>query len=131
MSKVMEKKRIRPSKAKPAPKTASALSGELITADEAKAIASQRALSNPKFSDRIGKGRKPGSKNKTTKLVKEFMHQCFEDIGGREAFAKWARTDRTEFYKMWSKMLGVEARSVVNINAQQMAFVQHPGDKDL
>lgn len=120
-----------PSKRSPKYKTASALTGEVITKAEAKAITVRKALDNPKFAAMVGKGRPKGSKNKTTKKVQELLQKCFNDIGGEAEFAKWAKSNRDLFYKMWSKMLATEARNVVQINAQQMAFVSHPMDKAL
>jgi hypothetical protein len=91
-------------------------SGELMTAAEVRVAKAERlrqlALSNPKFLATIGKGRGKGKQNKTTREVKQFLQQCFEDIGGRAAFASWARLNPTDFYRLWGKMLGVEARAV-------------------
>lgn len=112
-------------------KTASALTGEVITKEETKAIAVKKALANPKFAAMVGKGRPKGSKNKTTKKVQELLQNCFNEIGGEKAFAAWARLNRDLFYKIWARMLATEARQVVKIHANQMAFVAHPSDKAL
>ena len=55
-----------------------------------------------------GKGRKKGVPNKITKEVKEVIAQVFEDIGGIAAFGTWARAEKTEFYKMYAKLLPIQ-----------------------
>jgi len=92
-----------------------------------KLAASSRAmaLANPAFAANIGKGRAPGSVNKTTQRVKEVIERCFENIGGEKAFATWARTHPDEFYKMYARLLPVEAKAgikravLININSKE------------
>lgn len=55
-----------------------------------------------------GKGRKKGVPNKMTREVKEVIAKVFEDIGGIESFAAWARWEPTEFYKMYAKLLPIQ-----------------------
>ena len=52
-----------------------------------------------------GRGRPKGSPNKTTASIKQAMMLAFEGIGGVPALIKWAKTERTEFYKLWIKLL--------------------------
>lgn len=56
-----------------------------------------------------GKGRPKGSLNKTTKAFKEAVLKVYQDIGGDEHFAKWARDNPTEFYKICARMIPQEA----------------------
>lgn len=53
-------------------------------------------------------GRRKGSLNKTTVTVKQALNEAFKRIGDVRAFAAWARKNKTEFYKLWSKMLPQE-----------------------
>jgi len=61
----------------------------------------------PELVANAGKGRAKGSKNKISKNVKEAYEQCYEAIGGDEAFAAWARQskNKTAFYQLHSKLL--------------------------
>ena len=40
--------------------------------------------------NKIGKGRPRGAVNVTTRISNELTEECFERIGGIEAFAHWA-----------------------------------------
>lgn len=53
-------------------------------------------------------GRKKGSLNKTTASVKEALSLAFANLGDVEALVNWARRNRTEFYKLWGRMLPQE-----------------------
>lgn len=61
-----------------------------------------------------GSGRKKGSVNKTTRAVKDIMQEAFEDRGGMPAMLAWAKTNETEFYKMWIKMLPMTVANAEN-----------------
>lgn len=52
-----------------------------------------------------GKGRKKGVPNKTTASVKEALSMAFHGIGGVNELIEWGKANKTEFYKLWSKML--------------------------
>jgi len=52
-----------------------------------------------------------GSQQAMTIEVKEVIARCFYDIGGREKFAEWARNNRTDFYKLYSKLLPIQLQS--------------------
>lgn len=52
-----------------------------------------------------GPGRPKGIPNKTTTLVKEAMELAFEGLGSVPELVAWARDNRTEFYKLWIRML--------------------------
>lgn len=54
-------------------------------------------------------GRKKGTPNKTTAIIKEAVSKCFTAIGGHAAFAKWAREHPTEYYtKVMPRLIPVE-----------------------
>lgn len=58
-----------------------------------------------------GKGRPKGVPNKTTVAVKEALHAVFQDIGGVERMATWAREEPGEFYKLYAKMIPAEVKT--------------------
>lgn len=60
------------------------------------------------FKAQMGRGRVKGVRNKLTREVKEVISQVFEDIGGINAFGKWAQAEKTEFYKMYAKLLPIQ-----------------------
>lgn len=62
---------------------------------------------NKKGEARIG-GRAKGTPNKVTREVKDAIAQVFEDIGGIATFASWARYNKTEFYKLYGKLLPIQ-----------------------
>lgn len=74
-------------------------------------------------------GRKKGTLNKVTQNVKEIYELAFERLGGASAFVEWAnRTNenRTEFYKMFSKLLPRD----VNLLGDNVKIIYVSGTKD-
>ena len=63
-----------------------------------------------------GKGRKPGTVNKTTAAVKEALMTAFDDIGGVDALAVWAKENQDKFYPIWAKLLPQEIKGELEIN---------------
>jgi len=53
-------------------------------------------------------GRKPGSLNKVTSTVKDNVVAVFNEIGGTKEMAKWAKENRTEFYRLYAKLIPTE-----------------------
>ena len=49
-------------------------------------------------------GRQKGSLNKITSTVRANVIAVFDEIGGQEAMADWARDNRTEFYRLFGRM---------------------------
>ena len=66
-------------------------------------------------------GRQKGTPNKTTAKVKEAMELAFEGIGGVPALIKWADGNKTEFYKLFVKLLPVQ----VDANVSGSFAVKH------
>jgi len=58
-----------------------------------------------------GSGRQRGTQNRLTSAFKDAVKVVYEDIGGHAAFATWARENRTEFYKIASRLIPVEVKS--------------------
>ena len=63
-----------------------------------------------------GKGRKLGAVNKTTAAVKEALMTAFDDIGGIDALAVWAKENQDKFYPIWAKLLPQEIKGELEIN---------------
>lgn len=55
-----------------------------------------------------GKGRRKGSKNKLTTTAREAFVYAFQQVGGGEALACWAKANLTEFYKLYARLIPVE-----------------------
>ena len=55
-----------------------------------------------------GKGRKKGSANKLTKSAREAFALAFEEAGGAAGLTAWAQENRTEFYKLYARLIPVE-----------------------
>ena len=53
-------------------------------------------------------GRKKGAKNKIPAHAKENITAVFGSVGGTAEMAKWARENRTEFYKIYARLIPVE-----------------------
>lgn len=91
----------------------------MTTNDNDSRIVGQSAAGNR------GKGRVKGVPNKSTKAVKEALQEAFEGIGGVNALVEWAKTEQTEFYKLWAKLLPTEVKAQVkNIGDTPIGKVQ-------
>jgi hypothetical protein len=55
-----------------------------------------------------GKGRPKGSPNKLTKSARDAFALAFEQLGGARALGVWAEDNRTEFYKLYARLIPVE-----------------------
>lgn len=53
-------------------------------------------------------GRKPGSLNKLTKSAREAFQLAFDATGGYDELARWAAANKTEFYKLYARLIPVE-----------------------
>ena len=83
------------------------LTGQLVDAPPRR----EKALAVPEFAQRMGRGRPPGAKNKVAKEAKQLLDECFHKIGGLNEFAKWARANQGDFYRLWSRTLTVAAKT--------------------
>lgn len=52
-----------------------------------------------------GPGRPKGVPNRSTASVKAALEEAFEKMGGVASLVKWAKTEPTEFYKLYARML--------------------------
>lgn len=62
----------------------------------------------PKFAGRVA-----GTPNKLTRTVKEAFGEAFEKLGGADALVLWAKTNKTEFYKLASKLIPADINMAV------------------
>lgn len=65
-------------------------------------------------------GRVAGTPNKNTVAVKAALTEAFESLGSTGSLAAWAEDNKTEFYRLWSKILPQE----VNLGGQNGNPVQ-------
>ena len=56
-------------------------------------------------------GRKKGVPNKSTAAVKAALHEAFAEMGGVASLVAWGKKNRTEFYKLWAKMIPTEIKN--------------------
>lgn len=54
------------------------------------------------------KGKKKGVVHKRTKNAREAFDYAFQESGGGEALATWAKANRTEFYKLFARLIPVD-----------------------
>lgn len=55
-----------------------------------------------------GSGRKPGTPNSVTKSVKDAILKVYAMVGGDAGLAQWAMENRTEFYKLYARLLPIQ-----------------------
>lgn len=55
-------------------------------------------------------GRQPGTPNRLTGAFKEAVQIVYNGLGGHEAFLEWARENRTEYYRIASRLIPTEMR---------------------
>jgi hypothetical protein len=67
-------------------------------------------MSAPKGGPKNG-GRKKGTPNKSSASVKAAFLLAFDAAGGDTALAEWAKANRTEFYKLYAKLLPTEIKN--------------------
>jgi hypothetical protein len=53
-------------------------------------------------------GRQKGTPNKVTTAAKEAFAAAFDQIGGTNALAEWAHLNKTEFFKLYARLIPVE-----------------------
>jgi dihydroorotase len=60
-----------------------------------------------------GLGRPKGAKNKANRAIKNAFVEAFEKAGGVDGLVQWAIENRTDFYKLVSKLIPVEVEANV------------------
>lgn len=75
---------------------------------------------------RSGAGRPKGAQNKTTAIAKEALALAFDELGGREALVKWAKSDPDNlkaFYQtIWPKLLPLQVAGPGQSGEHKMIF---------
>lgn len=56
----------------------------------------------------VSPGRPKGVPNKLSRIAKDTIAQVFEDIGGVENMAGWAKENPTQFYQIYAKLLPLQ-----------------------
>lgn len=57
-----------------------------------------------------GPGRPKGMPNKLTRAAKEAFGLAFERLGGVKALTEWGRENRSEFYKLYARLIPVDTQ---------------------
>lgn len=53
-------------------------------------------------------GRQAGTPNRLTKSAREAFQFAFDQAGGYASLGRWAKKNRTEFYKLYARLIPVE-----------------------
>jgi UV DNA damage repair endonuclease len=78
-------------------------------------------LAKAKGSPKTG-GRQTGTQNKITTTVKDNVIATFERLGGVDGLVEWAEENRTEFYRLYSKLLPIETQVTGAITIVQKVY---------
>jgi len=62
-----------------------------------------------------GPGRPKGGHDKLSRLIKDNIIAVFDKIGGTGAMATWARKNRTEFYKLYARLVPTQVIATVDL----------------
>lgn len=54
------------------------------------------------------RGRPRGAPNHLTGVFRDAVQTVYQDIGGDEAFAKWAKENLTDFYRIAARLIPVQ-----------------------
>lgn len=70
---------------------------------------------------RFGAGRPRGAPNKLTRSAKEAFQLAFDALGGADTLAAWARDNQTDFYRLFARLIPVDAH-VSDPNGEPIHF---------
>ena len=76
---------------------------------------------NPQVRRKKTGGRRAGTPNRYTGAFREAVQIVYGEMGGHEAFTRWAKQNKTEFYRIASRLIPVE---VHNHDTQIQVLVQ-------
>jgi hypothetical protein len=66
-------------------------------------------------------GRPKGSTNKMTRAAKEAFWLAFEELGGVGGLTDWGKRNRTEFYKIFARLIPAE-QHIGNVDGTPLNF---------
>jgi hypothetical protein len=66
-------------------------------------------------------GRQPGSQNKFTVAARTALALAFEGIGGVPALTAWARKNRSDFYKLYARLIPTEVNGQITVTEKPPA----------
>lgn len=69
-------------------------------------------------------GRLKGTPNKVNGGVKAALTEAFERLGGVSGFVEWGKTEPSEFYKLWAKLIPTEVKIDPESNKLVVEIVQ-------
>jgi len=69
------------------------------------------------------RGRPKGAKNKLGRTARENVQAVFTRLGSTAGMAEWARENRTEFYRLYARLIPVEGDVTMNVNNSLVAIL--------
>lgn len=69
------------------------------------------------------RGRPPGAKNKIGSTARENVIAVFNRLEGTAGMAEWARENRTEFYRLYARLIPIEGTVNVDFNHSLVAVL--------
>ena len=79
---------------------------------------------------RPGAGRPKGRVNRLSRVALEAFELAFDAIGGADALAKWAKKNRTEFYKLYARRIPVTVQSSGELRIRVVYDDKNPNAAD-
>jgi hypothetical protein len=72
--------------------------------------------------------RPKGSRNKITDSARHVIFEVFDQIGGAQNMAVWAKENQTEFYRLWGKSIPQNIKAEVDgtITVEIVRFGANP-----
>jgi hypothetical protein len=68
----------------------------------------------------VGGGRAKGQTNLVTKAAKEALELAFQGVGGVPALIKWGKDNKTEFYKIWARLIPKDVSVNPGVGLEEM-----------
>lgn len=66
-------------------------------------------------------GRKNGTPNVLSRNAKEAFESAFQAVGGADGLAEWAKKNRTDFYRLYGRLIPVDANIIVSPHEQALS----------
>ena len=75
-------------------------------------------------------GRRKGTPNRITGTVRENVIEVFERVGGVSSMATWAQENRTDFYRLYARLIPTEIHADVGAVSLIQLLSSLPKDSD-